>query len=298
MRPVRRGAAALAALVFLAACQPLPRPFAPAERSGRAPVVPAEDAYGVTIRPVSGMAPALAAPFAAELVAALDRRGVPAVLSAGRARGSLVHGAAEARPLDGERLEVAIEWRAVGRDGRGLGRHRVTARPARRVWQAASAPLVERLAAGSADGIAALLRGAAPGRESRKPAIRVGPLAAPPGLDGGILRRAMVDAMRAAGIAVSPRGPGGPLLTATVSLGPPADGRRRLRVEWRLDDAGGRRLGALVQENHVARETLTADWPSTVRLIARAAVGELGGLLARAGDAAPTPPVDGSARPP
>ena len=297
MRAVSRGAAALAALALLAACQPLPRPFAPAERSGRAPVVPAEDAYGVTLRPVSGMAPALAARFAAALVAALDRRGVPAVLSAGRARGSLVHGAAQARPLDGERLEVAIEWWAIGRAGRGLGRHRVTAQPARRDWRAASAPLVERLAAESADGIAALLRGAAPGRESRKPAIRVGSLAVPPGLDGGILRRATVDAMRAAGLAVSPGGPGGLLLTATVSLGPPADGRRRLRVEWRLDDAGGRRLGALVQENRVARETLTADWPSTVRLIARAAVGELGGLLARAGDA-PAPPVDGSAHPP
>ena len=167
MRAVSRGAAALAALALLAACQPLPRPFAPAERSGRAPVVPAEDAYGVTLRPVSGMAPALAARFAAALVAALDRRGVPAVLSAGRARGSLVHGAAQARPLDGERLEVAIEWWAIGRAGRGLGRHRVTAQPARRDWRAASAPLVERLAAESADGIAALLRGAAPSPVSR-----------------------------------------------------------------------------------------------------------------------------------
>ena len=286
-------AAAVLALSVLAACQP-PRPFGPTEADRRAVVVPAEDAFGVTLRPVSGLAPELAARVAAAVVAALERRAVPSVVSAGRARGSLVLGTAQARSLGGERLEIATEWWVIGRDGRGLGRHRVAAAAPRHDWQGASAPPVERLAADSADGIAALLRPAPPEQRSRGPAIRLGDVATPPGIDGEILRRAMVDAMRAARIGVSMGGRGGLRLSAAVTLGTVSQGRRRLGVEWRLDDAGGRRIGALVQENDVVIETLVADWPAMARTIARAAVGELPALLERAARA-PSAPVDGPA---
>ena len=300
MRDVRRCATALAGaaltLAVLAACQP-PRPFAPSDGDRRAAVVPAEDAFGVTLRPISGIEPGLAAPLAAAVVAALERRAIPSVVSAGRARGSLVLGAAQTRPLGGERLEIAIEWWVIGRDGRGLGRHRVSAEAPQRDWQGAPAPLVERLATESAHGIAALLRPAPPRRPSRSPAIRMGNVATPPGIEGEILRRAMVDAMRTARIGVPTGGRSGPRLSAAVSLGTVAQGRRRLIVEWRLDEAGGRRIGALVQENDVDDETLIADWPAMVRPIARAAVAELPALLNRA-RAAPSPPVDGPARRP
>ena len=297
MRPVRRGAVLALALAVLAACQPPPRPFAPAERDGRAPVAPAQDAFGVTLRPVSGMAPGMAAAFAAAVVAALERRAVPSVVSTGRARGSLVLGTAQASPIGGERLEIGIEWWVFGRDGRGLGRHRVSAEAPRRDWEGASAAPIERLAADSADGISALLRPAVPVRRSRGPAIRMGELATPPGIDGEILRRAMVDAMRDARIGVSTGGRSLPRLSAAVSLGPVSQGRRRLGVEWRLDGAGGRRIGALVQENDVVNEALIADWPATARLIARAAVDDLRALLDRAAPV-PSPPVDGpSGRP-
>ncbi|MCY4549145.1 MAG: hypothetical protein OXC28_12325 [Defluviicoccus sp.] len=298
MRPVTRGAALALALAVLAACQPLPRPFAPTDRGGDAPAVPGEDAWGVTLRPVSGMAPGSETAFAAAVVAALGRRGVPARRSAGRARGALVYGTAETAALDGERLGIAITWTAFAREGRGLGLHRVAAEAPRRDWENAAARLLERLAARSADGIAALLRPAPPAARRSGPAIRLGSVAAPPGLEGAVLRRATVHAMRAARIEISRGDEAGHLLAATVSLGPVRRGQRRLRVEWRLDDAAGRRIGALVQENPVAVETLAADWPTLARLIARAAVDELGGLLARAGARAAKPPVDGPPRRP
>ena len=298
MRPVMRGAFLALALAVLAACQPPPRPFAPTDRGGEAPAVPGEDAWGVALRPVSGMAPGPAADFAASVVAALGRRGVPAALSGGPPRGAQVHGAVETKALDGQRLGIAIVWTAFGREGRGLGLHRVAAEAPRHDWESAAAPLLERLAARSADGIVALLRPAAPVPRRAGPAIRVDPVAAPPGLDGEILRRAMVDAMRAARIVASPGDRPGRRLAATVSLGPAWRGQRRLRVEWRLEDAAARRIGAMVQENDVAAATLAADWPVLARLIARAAVDELGGLLARTGGSAAAAPVDAPPRRP
>lgn len=286
MRPVTRGAALALALALLAACQPLPRPFAPTDRGGAAPAVPGLDSWSVALRPVSGMSPGAAADFTASVVAALGQRGVLAAVSGGPPRGALVYGAAETEPLDGERLGIAIDWTAFGREGRGLGLHRVVAEAPRRDWESGAAPLLERLAARSAEGIAALLRPAATMPSRPGPAIRLGAVAAPPGLDGKILRRAMVDAMRAARIDASPGKRADHRLAATVSLGPAWRGQRRLRVEWRLDAAAGRRIGALVQENDVAGATLVADWPALARLIARAAADELGGLLARAGGSA------------
>lgn len=298
MCPVTRGAALALLLAVLAACQPLPRPFAPTDRGGPTPAVPGEDAWSVALRPVSGMAPGPAADFAASVVAALGRRGVPAALSGGPPRGPLIYGAAETRPLEDERLGIVIAWTALGREGRGLGLHRVAAEAPRRDWESAAAPLLERLAARSANGIVALLRPAAPAPRRAEPAIRVDPVAAPAGLDGEILRRATVDAMRAARIGASPSDKPDRRLAATVSLGPAWHGQRRLRVEWRLEDAAGRRIGAMVQENDVAAGTLAVDWPVLARLIARAAVDELGGLLARTGRSAPPPPVDGPPRRP
>ena len=293
----RTRAALAIAFAFLAACQPPPRPFAPTDRGGAAPFAPAADAYGITLRPVSGMPPALAAAFVSALVEALALREVPAAVSSRRAPAALAYGAAEARAIDDERLEVAIEWWVIGRDGRGLGRHWVSAVPARRDWERASQPLVRRLASESADGIVTLLRPPAPAGRA-PPAVRIGTVLAPPGVDGEVLRHAMADAMRAAGIEILPERRAGPRLTAEVSLGREGGGLRRLAVEWRLEDASGARLGALVQENHVDDASLVEGWPATVRLIARAATGELGGLLERTTGKGSTRSVDGPSRRP
>ena len=204
-----RVCAALAiAFAFLAACQPPPRPFAPTDRSGAVPFTPAADAYGITLRPVSGMPPALTAAFLPALIEALALREVPAVMSSERAPGALAYGAAETRPADDGRLDVAVEWWVIGRDGRGLGRHWVSAGPLKHDWESASEPLVRRLATDSADGIATLLRPAAPASVGGSPSVRVGAVAAPRGIDGNALRRAMIGAMRAAGIDILPDGPG------------------------------------------------------------------------------------------
>ena len=291
-RGARAGAVLAAALALLAACQPPPRPFAPTERGTDLSIGPAADAYGITLRPVSGMPSTLAASFAAALVEALGRREVPAAVSLERAPGALAYGAAEALPLDGGRVEVAIEWWVIGRDGRGLGRHWVSASPPRRDWERGSPRLVGRLAAESADGIAALLRPVPPAPRGMAPAVRVGAVGAPPGIDGEALRRAMVDAMRAARIETLPDGRAGPRLAAKVSLGPVAGGLRRLRVDWRLDAASGSRIGSLVQENDVVDETLIADWPRMTRLIARAATDDIAVLLRKAGNRASSQPVD------
>ena len=297
-RGARAGAVLVAALAVLAACQPLPRPFAPTERGGDPSFGPAADAYGITLRPVSGMPSALAGWFVPALVEALGRREVPAAVSSERAPGALAYGAAETRPLDGGHLEVAIEWWVIGRDGRGLGRHWVSASPSRRDWERGSPRLVGRLAAESAEGIAALLRPAPPAPRGTAPAVRVGTVGAPPGIDGEALRRAMVHAMRAARIETLPDGRVGPRLAAQVSLGPVSGGLRRLRVDWRLHAASGARIGSLVQENDVVNETLIADWPRMTRLIARAATDDLALLLTRAGNRASSQPVDGPPRRP
>ena len=297
-RGARAGAVLAAALVFLAACQPPPRPFAPTEAGGNLPFSPAADAYGITLRPVSGMPPTLAVSFVPALVDALGRREIPVAVSSERAPGALAYGAAEARPLDGGRVEVAVEWWVIGRDGRGLGRHWVSASPPRRDWERGSPRLVGRLAAESADGIAALLRPASPAPRGAPPAVRVGAVGAPPGIDGESLRRAMVGAMKAARIDTLPDGRAGPELTAKVSLGPVSGGQRRLRVDWRLQAASGARIGSLVQENDVVNETLIAEWPGMTRLIARAAMEDLAVLLRKAGNEALSRPVDGPPRRP
>lgn len=243
-----RALALVAAVVLLAACGDLPRPFEPGPReAGRLdPLLPA-DATGIAVVIDD---PALAA----AVVSALADREVPA--SVGEGPGAVLAGA---------RRDGLIRWRLRGPGGKRLARFTVAE------GDAAAAETAAR--------VAAALAPVAPPR-----AVVVVPVAgAPPG-GGAPLTRAMARALEGLGLRVL--GPGVAPDDALYVLGSVASaaagpGLARIEVVWEVIARDGRRLGVVRQANTVPAADLDAALVPLAGAIADAGAEGVRTLVAR-----------------
>src|SRR5690348_5824027 len=106
-------------LLLLAACQPLPHPFA-----GDVPpaaLLSPRDSAGIYVAPVAGAPAPVAGDIAEAMAAALRDADIPAS-TRGRNKGSYeLRGAASAQKLPGGEVAVRVDWELLAADGRSLG---------------------------------------------------------------------------------------------------------------------------------------------------------------------------------
>lgn len=272
---------------FLAACQPLPRPFAPPDKATANPLLTVKGGAGVAVLYLDGAPEATSRAVTVALIDALLERDIPAALSAGNRQSVFVYGEAIVGPkARGGHVEVDMVWHLVDPRARPLGLHRIKATPLATAWQSAAPEMVGSMAGSAADGIAALIRGGDDAVPQFAPGVRrvfLEGIRGPAGLDGSVLRKALRDTLPTSDVQLAEqRGMGDLVLKATITLGPPIGERRRMRLLWRLDDPKGREIGRLDQGNDVAITALETGWPAMASLIAQALTPGLRSMIATA----------------
>lgn len=292
MSDARRTIAAIGLLSVLAACQPLPQPFQPAQSKKETnPLLRLPDRAGILIRPVKGLPPDTAQSLSVAIAASLVKRNIPAFTETGNP-GSLI--------LGGRVVETAgvsrIDWRLLKKDGDEGDTHRiVTAAPTTDSETGNPDPL-KPIADRAAAAIAKTIQN--PTLQDRtataiKRYLHVSPIAGPPEAAAKVLRAEIEAALRRNALRVSARPRDNSLVVAgSVSLSDADAGRKHISVVWAVLRKDGHELGKLTQSNQVAPEELDRDWPTIARGIAVSAAQGLRQLLNKIPEKAIEPPKD------
>jgi len=284
--PRIRRPAALALSALLAACQPLPHPFA--DDRPPAALLRIPDTAGVSIAPIEGQPQAIAAKLGAAAAAALLKREIPASdKTTGRGSYRLYGRVFETRATGGRSAVTAL-WRLYDAKGRTLGeRHaRLEATAADR--RTGIDAIVERLAALSADAVAPLLTDEAPPAAATRPQqggrvrVAVRKVSGAPGDGATSLAKAITTVLQRQDLTiVDAAGKADLYVEGEVAVAPVARDKQHVKILWRVRRADGAEIGTVGQENDVPRGLLNGAWGDVAYNIAIAAGEGLRQLLAR-----------------
>jgi hypothetical protein len=271
-------------LLALAACQPLPQPFAEDRPKVGSALLTPRDGAGIEVQPVTG-APA---PLAEALAVALRDADVPAYTeSANRASLKLVGTAREVAQSAGT-ARIELRWELFEADGSSAGTHAEAIDADLAAWRGGNGDVLARLAKAAAPRIAALLQeDGAVDRGNGEPSVLVRPVAGAPGDGSRSLARAMVASLQQAKVAVTDKEPGAGLgaklfvVSGNVSLTAAGEGKQKVTVSWILFDPKGLQVGQVSQSNAVPAGSLDGRWGEIAYAVANAAAGGIVALLER-----------------
>ena len=291
LRPARPAALSLSAL--LAACQPLPHPFA--DDRPRAELLRVPDTASVSVAPVEGKPEAIAAKLGAATAGALLKRDIPAsAKSAGRSSYQLYGKIAEAGRRGGKSV-VTVAWRLDDAKGQTVGEQEAKLEAKADEVHSASDAVVARLATLSADAVAPLLTdqspvpAAASAKEDRRVQVAVRKVSGAPGDGGTSLTTAISAVLRRQNVAVVDAAAKADLyVEGEVDVAPVKPDKQHVTIVWRVRRADGTEIGKVGLDNDVPRGLLNGAWGDIAYTVAMAASEGLLQLLAR-GASAPKP---------
>jgi hypothetical protein len=283
-RPPPRWVALL--LLLLAACQPLPQPFAEDRPPTGAAILTPKDGAGIAVQPVAGVSAEVASGLAEAMAAALRDADVPASTQGGNKASYRLAGAARAQALAGGRTAIELRWELRGPDGAAAGAPVQKDEASLAEWRDGNPGLLARLAKAAAPRIAALLQedGAADAGAGEIGVV-VREVAGAPGDGPRALARAMVASLRQARIAATdgaakPESGAKPFVVAgTVAMATLGAGKEKISVSWALLDPGGAQIGQVSQENAIPAGSLDGRWGDTAYAVANAAAGGIVALI-------------------
>jgi len=259
--------------VALAACQPLPHPFAddrPAPALLAVPDIP-DIAVGAVVGEPQAVAGKLPAAVARELV----KHNVAASDVTGSRISYRLDGRIEQRADQPGKSLVTVYWQL--RDPRGkLVRERSDHLvAATREWNAGKEEPVAQLAAASAAGLAASMLPEtpkeAPGGGRTRVAVRK--VAGAPGDGDTALATSLSTVLKHRDIELVDPVQGKPdiAVDCDVTLDPAKEGKQHVKIVWRVARAAGGEIGKVAQENDVPRGRLDAAWGDVAYSVAVAA---------------------------
>jgi len=280
---------ALAALI--AACQPLPHPFA--DDRPPAALLQVRDVAGVSIAPVEGKPSAIAAKLGAAVASALLKRDIPASdkttsLGSYQLYGRIVESRPHRDPKGGGNATVNAYWRLYDAKGRMVGEHSTKVEAPAREWESASAQPIEKLAGASADGLAPLLE-EEPQVEAAKTAsdagrvrVAVSAVSGAPGDGGKSLAAAVAEVLKRQDLAIVEKDQKPDLtVEGEVSVTPVKPDTQHVKISWRVRRADGAEIGNVGMENDVPKGLIDGAWGDIAYSIAIAAGDGLMQLVAR-----------------
>ncbi|HKT20039.1 MAG TPA: hypothetical protein VJR47_18445 [Stellaceae bacterium] len=273
---------AVAGLLLLAACQPLPHPFAHDLPPPNAAILTPPDSAGVIVEPVAGAPQPAAQQLAAAMAKALQDQDVPADTHA-RNKGSYrLTGTATTREVGNGNLLVTIAWQMREASGMPLSRQDSTLTVPAAAWRQGDTALAA-LARQSAPFFAKAVESTAPAPiADASPVIAVQSVTGAPGDGAQSLARAMEDALRRSHLtlAETPADKANFVVVATVEVSPPADGKQEVKIAWLLRRADGGQVGEVQQDNAVPAGSLNGRWGVTAYEAANAAAPGIAALIA------------------
>ncbi len=291
---IRRIAATLAILMLAAACQPLPRPFAPneAERDSNSRMLKLPDSGGIVVLPLAGTSEAISARLVDTMIKALHELNIPAATSGSNKRAQTLQGWLASRGTNHRTLEVKIVWDLFDRSGRATGSRKLRWRVAKKHWLSGDAVILKVVAHESAAAIATAIQEPTPKPAPSKPPhpaadglppIQVLAVEGAPGDGSKTLRRAMEKELRRQGYPVYDKArKQGLIIAGTVHIGPSRNSMQTVRLVWLVRRNDGTAIGKVLQNNTVAAGSLGGPWGQLAGTVANNAGGGLARLLKRA----------------
>jgi hypothetical protein len=289
--------AAASAVLLVAACQPLPHPFANDVPKPGSPMLTLRDTDTVAVAPVEGGPPATAKRLAPAMAEALQKRDIAAsdrTMSIGSYQ---LDGRIQAMPASGGKAAIIVSWVLHEPSGKSLGDRAERVEGAADDWQRGKADAVARLADTSADQIAAMLQsktpaGAAAPPDKATPAeaaapgearLLIGEVKGAPGDGGRALASAVAILLKKQELAIvsDPHAKPDLLLDALVDIGKPEAGQQHVKIIWRLRHGDGSEIGTVAQENNVPAGLLNGPWGDIAYTVALAAQDGIMQLIAR-----------------
>jgi hypothetical protein len=164
-----------AGLLLVAACQPLPHPFA--YDKPPAGLLAIHDSAGVTVAPISGGPAKLAGNLGPAVAAALLKRDIPASDETTSLGSYQLSGHLSQTPPSEGMMAATAQWRLVDARGRLVGERDVSTEATSAEWDDGGAAPIARLAEASAAKLAPLIEDTMPGAALAAP---------PPGVAGEV----------------------------------------------------------------------------------------------------------------
>src|SRR5487761_1684455 len=219
-------------LLLLAACQPLPHPFADDVPGPGSPMLTLRDNASITIAPLKGGPRATALKLAPAMAKALLKRDIIASDRTASIASYQLDGRIEGMPPTGGKAAGVALWELRDPSGKMLGERAERVEAAAGDWQQGKDDAVARLAGASAEEIAAMLLTKAPPVEAAaagqgRTRLLISGVAGAPGDGGKALVGAIGMLLKAQDVAIvsGPPGKADLVLDADVVVGKPEGGK-------------------------------------------------------------------------
>ena len=273
-----------AAILLLAACQPLPHPFADDVPRRGSPMLALRDTASVTIAPVEGLPRATAEKLGSAMARALQQQEIAASeKTASIGSYELIGRIQEMTPAKGEAALVVL-WELRDPSGQSLGERTERLEAAAADWEDGKDNAVAKLAAASAAQLVGLLQDDTP-READvggRIRLRIGAVTGAPGDGGEALASGITELLKKQDLAIADANAEADLvLDAEVTVAKPQAGKQNVKILWRLRRQDGAEIGTVGQENDVPAGLLDGAWSDIAYNIALAAQDGIMALVAR-----------------
>ena len=280
-----RRAAAAAVALGLAACQPLPHPFAEDAPRPGSPMLTLRDSTSVTIAPIDGAPRATAEKLGPAMASALQHREIAASDKTASIGSYELVGRIEEMPPSGDKAALVAVWELRDPSGQSIGERTERLEAAARDWEEGSEDAVAHLAAASAEQLAALLQDDAPAEAEAGGHTRllISGVEGAPGDGGESLSRAITEILKRQDVAIvtDPEAKADLVLDADVVVAKPKAGKQNVKIVWRVRRKDGDEIGTVGQENDVPAGLLDGPWGDVAYMVAVSAQDGIMQLVAR-----------------
>ena len=273
-----------AASLMLAACQPLPHPFANDVPRPGSPMLTLRDSASVTIAPIDGVPRATAEKLGPAMAGALQQREIAASDTTASIGSYELAGRIEEMPPSGDKVALIAVWELHDPSGKSIGERTARLEAAAHDWEEGSEDAVGRLAAASAEQLAALLQDDPPSEAEAggRPRLLIGAVAGAPGDGGESLPRAIAEILKRQDVVLltDPQAKADLVLDADVEVAPPKAGKQHVKIVWRVRRKEGGEIGTVGQENDVPAGLLDGPWSDVAYMVAASAQDGIMQLIA------------------
>jgi len=282
----RRGSQALLLAALLAACQPLPHPFA--EDRPPASLLAVRDSAGISIAPIEGGPSATAGKLGAAVASALGKRDIPASDRTTSLSSYLLFGRLEAQRPRAGKGALTVHWRLQDSGGRSVGERTARLEAPARAWDSGDDNIIASLAEASAAEIAPLLAdetapAAAEAAEGGRTRIAIRPVSGAPGDGAKSLANAIATVLKRQDLAVldDPSAKADVILDGEVTIAPVKPDKQHVKIVWHVRRGDGAEIGTVGQENDVPKGLLDGAWGDVAYSVAIAGADGLLQVIAR-----------------
>ena len=293
-------ALAVLGLVAIAACQPLPHPFAYDLPPAALMLVP--DSIDIAVGTIEGEPRATAQALSGAVASELLRHNVTASATTTGHTSYALDGRIEESPPQAGQATVTVYWRLRDAAGHIVDEHSNHLAAAAREWQEGADAKVTQLAAASADVLASLVTDATPKEQPGSGRVRVAvrKIGGAPGDGNASLANSMGAVLKHADVDLVDAANGKPDLDvdADITVEPKAN-QQHVKIVWHVSRANGGEVGTVAQENDLPHGRLDGPWGDIAYNVAIAAGSGIMRLVDRGappiklgatGTAAATPP--------